>query len=80
MVTKENQRPCQTYEMELFLLVVTDFRSELRILSNNYDESFCENSQKSKAVHYFCITSFFDVSKGSEFDSELASKIKDVSF
>ena len=32
--TKANSKPCQTSEMELFVQVVTCFRSELRILPN----------------------------------------------
>ena len=54
--TKVSSKPCQISEMELFRQVVTGFRGELRILSNIYDGAFCENSQKRKAVHYFCKT------------------------
>ena len=52
--TKVSSKPCQTSEMELFLQVVTGFRDKLRILSNIYDVASCKNSQKRKAVHYFC--------------------------
>ena len=34
MATKENSKPSQTSEMELFPQVATDFRGELRILSS----------------------------------------------
>ena len=52
--TKVSSKPRQTSEMELFLQVATGFRGDLRILSNIYDGDFCKNSQKRKAVHYFC--------------------------
>ena len=52
--TKVNSEFCQTSEMELFSQVATGFRGELRILSNSYDKVFCKNSEKRKAVHYFC--------------------------
>ena len=53
--TKVSSKPYQIFEMKLFRQVVTGFRGELRILSN-YDEAFRKNSQKQKAVHYFCKT------------------------
>ena len=44
------------------------------MLPNIKDGAFCKNSQKLNAVHYL------DVWQGSEYASELASKVKDVSF
>ena len=52
--TKVNSKPGQTAKMELFPQVVTSFKGELRILSYILDGAFCKNSQKRKAVHYFC--------------------------
>ena len=48
--------------------MTTRFRDELRILRNISDCAFCQNSFKLKAV------------KGFEYASELACKVKDVSF
>ena len=66
--------------MELFPHVSTAFRGELRILPNIWDEAFCKNSQKQKVVHYFCKNTIVNISEGSEYASELASKIKNVLF
>ena len=52
--TKVSSKLCQTSEIELFPQVVTGFGGELRILSNIYDGAFCKNTQKRKALHYFC--------------------------
>ena len=79
--TKVSSKLCQTSEIELFPQVVTGFRGELRILSNIYDGAFCKNTQKRKALHYFCKkSSILDVWKGYEYASELAFKVKDVLF
>ena len=72
-------KPCQTSEMKLFPQVITA-RGELRILPYIYDEAFCKNSQKQKAVHYFAKISILDVWQVSEYASTLASKVKDVSY
>ena len=61
-----------------FREVVTGFRGELRILPNISDGAFCKNDQKLKAVHYCANT--LGVWQGSEYASELASKVRDVSF
>ena len=74
-----SSRPCQTSEMEPFPPVVTCFRGELRTLSKIWDGTFRKNSHKQKAVHYFC-KKLHLVLEGSKHASELASKVKDVSF
>ena len=78
--TKVNSKSCQTAEMGLFPQVVIGFRGELRILPYLQDGASCKNSQKRKAVRYFPKTSILDVWQGSEYASELGSKVKDVSF
>ena len=77
MAAKANSKPCKISEMKLFSPVVTGFRGELRILPNILDGTFCKIL---KAVHYFAKTSILDVWQGSECASELASKVKGVSF
>ena len=79
MAAKANSKSCQTSEMELFPQVVTGFGGELRILPNILDEAFCKNSEKLKAVPYFCKTSVLDVLQGSGYAFESVSKVKDVS-
>ena len=64
--------------MELFLQVAAGFRGEVRILSNIKDGAFCKHSQEPFTI--FVKTSFLDVWQGSEYASELASKVTDVSF
>ena len=68
--------------MELFPQVVTGFRGKLRILSNIYDGAFCKNSQKRKVIQkkLFAKSSILDIRQGSEYASELAFKVKDISF
>ena len=66
--------------MELFPQVFTGFRGELRILSNIYDEAFCKNSQKQKAVLYFCKNLHPECLPRFRNASELAFKVKGVSF
>ena len=73
MITIANSKPCQTSEMS-FLQDVTGFRGELRILPNIYEGATCKNSQKLKGVHHFC--KILNVWQGSEYASELASKLK----
>ena len=57
--TKVHSKLCQTADMELFLLVVTGFRGQLRILPYIEDGAFCKNSQWS-LVHYFCKNLHFE--------------------
>ena len=59
---------------------VARFRGGLRILLNIYDQAFCKNSQKLEAAHNFCKIYIWDVWQVSEYASELASKVKNVSF
>ena len=49
-------------------------------LVNYLREALCKSCQKLKPIQYFCKNSIFDVWQGSEYASELASKVKDVSF
>ena len=46
-------------------------------MPNISDGAFCKNGQKLKAVHYCANT--LDVWEGSEYASELASRVRDVS-
>ena len=65
--------------MELFPQVFSGFTGELRILSNIEDGAFCKNSQKRKAVGYFC-KNLHGCLQGSDYLPELAYKVTDVSF
>ena len=64
--TKGSSKPCQTSEMKLFPQIATGCRGELRILPNIYDGTFCQNSQKRKAVHFFCKKLHLNVWQDSE--------------
>ena len=72
--------------MEPIPQVVTGFRGELRILPNMEQkmdtkmELFVEMVKNWKPFTTFAKTTILDVWKGSEYDSELASKVEDVSF
>ena len=54
MATKANSKPCQTSETDLFPQVVTGFMGEIRTCQNSKMELFTKNSQRLKAIHYFC--------------------------
>ena len=64
--------------MELFPQVVTGFRGELRILPSKM-ELFAKIVKNEKPFTIFAKTSILDVWQGSEYASELASKVKAVS-
>ena len=66
--------------MELFPQVVTGFRGELRILPTSKMELFAKLVKNEKPFIIFAKTSILDVWQGSEYVSELNSKVKDVSF
>ena len=78
--TKVNSKPCQTGEMELFPEVVTNFRGELRILPTSKLELFAKRVKNGKPFTIFSKALILDVWQVSEYVSELASKVRDVSF
>ena len=80
MAGNANSKPCQASEMELFTQAVTGFKSEFRILTNIWNGAFCKNSQKLKAVHYFCKDPYLVCLTKFWIYSELAFKFKNVSF
>ena len=66
--------------MKLFPQVFSRFTGELRILSKSKMEFFAKIVKNEKLFTIFVKTSILDVWQGSEYASELASKVKNASF
>ena len=73
---KVNSKPCQTAEKRVFPLLT--FRGESYHTSKM--EFFAKIVKTEKSLTIFARTSIFDVWQGSEYASELVSKLKNVSF
>ena len=79
--SKVNSRPCQIFEMQLFPQVVTGFKGDIRIFCHTSKmELFPKIVKNKKPFTIYVKTSILDVWQGSEYASDLASKVTDVSF
>ena len=75
-----NSKPPRTGEMELFRKSLLASEANTGSCHTSKMELFAKIVRNEKPFTIFGRTSILDIEQGSEYASELASKVKDVSF